>query len=801
MNRVLAVLLVLVVTVQPVPADTAAANERPLADAGLDQRAEWGSTVYLDGGGSRDPDGEIRRVEWTIETPNGTTITPKCGTCLRTAFTPSQAGRYTVTLRVTDDDGATATDTLYVTVDPGERPSVSLSGPRTVTVGVRRTFTARVERGSPPISRVVWARDGTEITTRSPGSGPSRVRVRFPAPGTYEVRTTVVDAAGRRATATRTVVALPRRGRPGGGGGPGGGNPGGGRGSTDPNAAPSAMFGVDRSAPREFRFDASLSSDPDGSIARYEWRFGDGSTATGRVVSHEFAGRGEFTVTLRVTDAAGSTATATKTVTVRATPPTNRGPSASLSVSDTTPEVGQSVTVSAVDSRDPDGVITGYRLSLGDGTTGARARTAHTYTSPGTYTVGVTVVDDAGATDRATTRIRVRPRSGADAGSGSARGSNSRVPDPVLNVSSESIAMVKTPRQYTEWVSNPSRLRLTLSERFADGYRTLTDVDSVTWIVESSGGEVLRRETTRAHTHLENLDRFRSYDDLTIHARANYGGTRITAFDRIDVCSVFSDEGRVPSSCYGAESSLPDPGVDIVGPREVNYGETANLRSVVDNSDLYAVGERQWYSDNLLAIPPREAHRKSIAIEKPDDYGTVQERLAIDVTIDVNADFKDGEFGTSKDKEGTFSAEHLVFVHDKLQDEKGALTDSDGDGVADIRDNCPNKSNPSQNDRDDDSRGDSCEPSDGSGPIIDSDDDGKPDRRDNCPHAPNFRQNDGDGDGIGDVCDNNDPSDIDGDGIPNEGDNCEYVHNKEQADRDGDGNGDKCEMIGGSAFT
>ncbi|WP_255195738.1 PKD domain-containing protein [Halorarius litoreus] len=98
-------------------------NEAPLADAGLDQRVELGTTVLLDATGSRDPDGEIESYDWRIETPAGATIVPQCPTCGQSRFRPGSVGTYSVTITVTDDDGLTSTDTLYVTVEGSSTPT------------------------------------------------------------------------------------------------------------------------------------------------------------------------------------------------------------------------------------------------------------------------------------------------------------------------------------------------------------------------------------------------------------------------------------------------------------------------------------------------------------------------------------------------------------------------------------------------------------------------------------------------------------------------------------------------------
>lgn len=54
-------------------------------------------------------------------------------------------------------------------------------------------------------------------------------------------------------------------------------------------------------------FNASGSSDPDGSIVSYSWSFGDGMTGSGVTVSHLYPYEGTFPVTLTVTDNSGKT--------------------------------------------------------------------------------------------------------------------------------------------------------------------------------------------------------------------------------------------------------------------------------------------------------------------------------------------------------------------------------------------------------------------------------------------------------------------------------------------------------------
>ena len=109
----------------------------------------------------------------------------------------------------------------------------------------------------------------------------------------------------------------------------------------------------------------------------------------------------------------------------------------------------------------------------------------------------------------------------------------------------------------------------------------------------------------------------------------------------------------------------------------------------------------------------------------------------------------------------------LLLGDPALQIARGII-DTDGDGVLDTEDNCPDEADPEQGNVDGDCLGDVCDP--------DIDGDGDLNENDNCPYISNPEQEDGDTDGKGDVCDN-----------------CPAVSNPDQADADGDSLGDFCD--------
>ncbi|MBX0286389.1 PKD domain-containing protein [Halomicroarcula sp. F28] len=183
----------------------AADNTAPMPEAGVDQTVPVNSTVYLDGTASTDPDGEIVNVAWTIETPSGKTMSPDCGDCNRTQFEATAVGQYTVTLTVTDDDGATRSDTLYVTTTNESGPDVSISGPTSTVSGSDVTFTANVSAEQASLQTLTWLVNGSVVQRDSLNGSSATSSFTHSFDETAPVRAVVYDTLGNRGSATHRV--------------------------------------------------------------------------------------------------------------------------------------------------------------------------------------------------------------------------------------------------------------------------------------------------------------------------------------------------------------------------------------------------------------------------------------------------------------------------------------------------------------------------------------------------------------------------------------------------------------------
>jgi Thrombospondin type 3 repeat/Beta-propeller repeat len=114
-------------------------------------------------------------------------------------------------------------------------------------------------------------------------------------------------------------------------------------------------------------------------------------------------------------------------------------------------------------------------------------------------------------------------------------------------------------------------------------------------------------------------------------------------------------------------------------------------------------------------------------------------------------------FGAGEANETTLTASGFT---DTFIARFSGVVDTDGDGIADVDDNCPDDANANQLDTDLDGDGDACDADDDNDTVADS--------GDNCPLDANTNQADADGDGAGNACD----ADLDGDGVIDATDAC-----------------------------
>jgi|GEM_PF-1973088 len=96
----------------------------------------------------------------------------------------------------------------------------------------------------------------------------------------------------------------------------------------------------------------------------------------------------------------------------------------------------------------------------------------------------------------------------------------------------------------------------------------------------------------------------------------------------------------------------------------------------------------------------------------------------------------------------SYDGGHPPKLHIQFGNETGGDIDTDGDGILDSADNCPQDANADQADSDSNGIGDACDTG-----GVDTDGDSIEDIYDNCVDVPNPGQSDTDGDGIGDACD------------------------------------------------
>ena len=163
---------------------------------------------------------------------------------------------------------------------------------------------------SPPVAKLALTQSGATVTASTAGSSDPDGTIAstvikwgdgtstnaasgshtYITTGTYTVTATVTDNSGASASASQSVT-------------------------VKLDQPPVAIMSMIQTASVSYKVDATSSYDPDGTIASTVINWGDGSTTTAASASHTYHKAGIYTVTVKVTDNNGATASTSRTAT------------------------------------------------------------------------------------------------------------------------------------------------------------------------------------------------------------------------------------------------------------------------------------------------------------------------------------------------------------------------------------------------------------------------------------------------------------------------------------------------------
>ncbi|MDP7265223.1 MAG: PKD domain-containing protein, partial [Candidatus Thermoplasmatota archaeon] len=227
-----------------------------------------------------DSDGTIVKFEWDF---NGDGVYDWESTSLKDNFTYSydDNGVYHAVLRVTDDDGAISTDVKEITVNNRAPTAKILMDETRETTDVEIIFDGNGTDADGDILKYEWDFTGDGNYDFSSLSSPLTTYI-YGKVGTFVARLRVTDDDDDTDVVSVTMT-------------------------IDENRPPIAHAGGDGKSNKgeTIMLDGSGSTDPDGHSLMYQWNFGDGVFADGKLSSHLYIDSGTFTVTLTVTDEGG----------------------------------------------------------------------------------------------------------------------------------------------------------------------------------------------------------------------------------------------------------------------------------------------------------------------------------------------------------------------------------------------------------------------------------------------------------------------------------------------------------------
>ncbi len=341
---------------------TIAINHAPVAAAGRSVVTSELRVVF-DASESADADGDGLIYSWSFG--DGQTATGA-----RVAHTYTGGGVYSVVLTVddgTDLNNATDQDSMTVKIN---RPPVALAGEskRVCTNDVVVFDGSKSTDPEKGVLRYAWDfGDGSVSDIVNPTKT-------FDKPGTYPVTLRVEDESGLQNSThlDRIMIKV--------------------------DQAPAASAGPDVLAcvNTEVKFDGSKSIDVDGVVNRFTWDFGDGASGGGDRPSHIYRLPGKYRVLLNIEGDRGNQCdnTSSDEAWVRVI----EAPVAKIAAARATP-VNFATKFDGAGSTFTGGKISRWEWDFGDGETAHGPVVEHTFATPGTYRVALTIHSDAEISD------------------------------------------------------------------------------------------------------------------------------------------------------------------------------------------------------------------------------------------------------------------------------------------------------------------------------------------------------------------------------------------------------------------
>ncbi|HRE50193.1 MAG TPA: PKD domain-containing protein, partial [Flavitalea sp.] len=384
------------------------ANKPPVAKAGNDIVITLPlDRVTLNGNGSSDEDGSIISYAWSkISGPSSFHIANPNG--VSTQALNLTEGEYQFTLRVTDDKGATDTDTVRVTVNPApvavnQAPAAQAGSNRSITLPENSVSLDGRSSSDPDgtIVRYTWSYVSGPSSWSIDNANNAVATARGLTEGSYYFRLEVEDDKGAT-DADTMIVAVNSASVP----------------PPAVNQGPTAVAGADITItlPTDHVvLNGSASTDPDGTIASYLWSKLSGpaqySIVNANAASTEVQqlAEGEYQFKLEVKDNEGAVHADTIKLTVLPAP--NMAPIADAGKDFQVSLPDPMIQLNGLASNDPDGEIVSYQWVRISGPGAITIINSNTATprvigvSQGEYVFELTVTDEKGAT--ATDRVKV----------------------------------------------------------------------------------------------------------------------------------------------------------------------------------------------------------------------------------------------------------------------------------------------------------------------------------------------------------------------------------------------------------